>query len=128
MENPITWQSFFEGLLVALAPLAVSALTLLAGTGVQWLRKKLKQVELEIGTVEYSILVDFTKRMIDAAEQSGVQGYIENVGYVKKEWVMDKVTAFLEANGIAVDLDAIEDLIEGLVFDKIQIPPILDEE
>lgn len=48
-----------------------------------------------------------------AAEQSGLQGFIENEGKKKKEFAVNFAERYLREHGIAVELDVVGDMIEA---------------
>jgi hypothetical protein len=86
---------------------------------VDWLKAQKELVKLRFDEKEWQIIVNFTALMIEAAEQSGLAEHIENAGEVKKAFVMAQVQAFLDDNGIEMDIDRIADLVEGLVYGSL---------
>lgn len=65
------------------------------------------------GADEHAMVSNAIQTAVLAAEQSGLKGLIQNVGTEKKEYAISLATEFLGANGINVDRQVLDGLIEG---------------
>jgi hypothetical protein len=108
--------NIIEQLLVAVLTVSIPVITKFV---VDWLKAQRDLLQLRFDEKEWLIIVNFTNLMIEAAEQSGLAGHISDAGEAKKAFVLAQVQAFLEDNGIDVDVDRLSDLIEALVYGNL---------
>lgn len=71
------------------------------------------KIKAEIGVEKFDLLVNFTSVLIRTAEQVFDLGDNE----AKKQYVVDRVMSFAQANGIEVTQEQIEDIIEGILHE-----------
>ena len=117
--------SVVEQLLVAVLTVAIPIITKYV---VDWLKAQRELLKLRFDEQEWRMIVSFTNLMIEAAEQSGLAGHIADVGEAKKAFVLNQVQAYLDDNGIVVDVDRLSDLIEALVYSNLNFEKRLTEE
>ena len=111
MEDVLT--ALISSSLEILLPIALTAL---AAWATAWFSKQRKLVEAKLTQEQLLILQSFAHAMVVAAEQSGLSGYIENVGEAKYEWVYDRIEAFCDENDIPIDVEQIKGVIEAAVY------------
>jgi len=64
-------------------------------------------------TDRQAMIANAVETAVLAAEQSGLKGLIQNIGTEKKEYAINLATDFLKANGVNVDDELLDGLIEG---------------
>lgn len=105
------WYKLIENLLLAFLPVLAS---LAAGALFAWLRKTWAQFKAEKPDVAW-ILEQAASMAVAAAEQAGAAGYITD----KKNYALDMAQAYLDAQGIKINLDLLDAAIEAAVFNEI---------
>ena len=105
------WYKLIENILLAFLPVLAS---LAAGALFAWLRKTWAQFKAEKPDVAW-ILEQAASMAVAAAEQAGAAGYITD----KKNYALDMAQAYLDAQGIKINLDLLDAAIEAAVFNEI---------
>lgn len=105
-------QLVLETTVQVLLPVLLGAAVVLVKEAVAKIRASIRKDQLE--TAEALI-----RRLVAAAEQNGLTGAIAKEGAAKKQWVLDQAEVYLAKQGIYLDLDAIDALIEGIVYDEL---------
>lgn len=105
MELSPIIQQVIEVVILSLLP------PLLALAGV-WLRRQAQLLEARIGQENFRLAESIIRSLVQAAEQGGVIGAIED----KQTWVLERAEKALAEKGIVLDLDAISDLVEAAVW------------
>lgn len=100
--------------IVALVPVFISFLVLLARKAKQFLEARL--TEKQLSTIETLSII-----AVRAAEQSGLIGLIENTAHAKKQYAVSFMQRALEVRGITkIDVDEISDWIEAAIRQGLQ--------
>lgn len=105
------WYKLIENILLAFLPVLAS---LAAGALFAWLRKTWAQFKAEKPDAAW-ILEQAASMAVAAAEQAGAAGYITD----KKNYALDMAQAYLDAQGIKINLDLLDAAIEAAVFNEI---------
>ena len=112
------WKSFVNALLMAFAPI-------LAGLVAGWLAVTIKRIwaQIEADKPELAYTLDTIARIaVQAAEQAGASGYIED----KKQYAIEFIQNYLDAQGWGViDVSVIEAAIEAAVYNEFNKDEIL---
>lgn len=95
-----------------LLPVVLGAVVILIKAGVDKLKAGMEKDQLELAE-------KLIRRLIQAAEQNGLIGALENVGEEKKAWVLEQLEAALYKRGIKLDLAEIDALVEAIVHEEL---------
>jgi hypothetical protein len=121
MSN-VDWGQLIQVVLQAV--LAV-ALPVVVKFIVDWLRKRLEEMEQSLGERRWYMIQEAVRIAVSAAEQSGLAGLIEDIGEEKKRWAIDAAERFLAQNGLGgLDLDVLADMIESEVRKQFGDRPV----
>ena len=94
-------------------------LPIIMGFVVLFLNGKLREVRLRIDAQKLAVAEEVITRFVLAAEQSGLIGYISGLGKDKKQWVIEMAKYELSTRGITLDLDTMDAMVEGIVFEYL---------
>ena len=105
------WKEFAQSLLLAFAPIIAA---LVAG----WLAVTIKRIwaNIQADKPELAYTLETIARMaVQAAEQAGASGYIED----KKQYAIEFIQSYLDTQGWGViDVSVIEAAIEAAVYNE----------
>ena len=111
--NSVDWGQLIQVVLQAVLAIVLPVVVKFI---VDWLRKRLEDMELQLGERRWSLLKEAVEIAVRAAQQSGLAGHIGNIGEEKKRWAIDAAERFLAQNGLGgLDLDMLADMIESEV-------------
>ena len=112
------WKSFANSLIMAFAPIIAA---LIAG----WLAVTIKRIwaGIKADRPELAYTLETVARIaVQAAEQAGAAGYIED----KKQYAIEFIQNYLDAQGWgAIDVSVIEAAIEAAVYNEFNKDEIL---
>ena len=86
---------------------------------VLFLNKKLEETRGLIDAEKLAVAQELITRFVQAAQQSGLQGFIANEGSEKKNAVIAWTKSELARRGITLDLNTLDAMIEAIVFEQI---------
>lgn len=99
----------------ALSAVLVALLTL-GGSLIGWIAYLLAlRLRAKVSVDQWNLAETFIVRAVQAAEQYGVLGVIENSGKSKKEAVLSAVQAYFDAHNIKLNAEQIDILIEAAI-------------
>lgn len=91
---------------------------------VTWINLKIKEIKGQMNQADLEFAGALVRQLVLAAEQNGLTGALEAVGAEKKKYVIALAEAELERQGIKIDLDVLDALVEAAcmeAFSKIEI-------
>jgi hypothetical protein len=109
--NPV-FVKFFESLALAIAPILAAAL---AAYLVTLAAKIWKQIKTDRPDIAY-ILLAGARMAVQAAEQAGLAGLIEN----KKAYALDFLENYLKTQGIPINIKLLDAAIEAAVYNEFK--------
>lgn len=109
-------QQALEALLKIVVPAAVAALVVLTR---RWVNANVDARKLEQAK-------EIVKAAVLAAEQNGLAGEIRASGGAKKAQALDAASRWLRAAGINLDVHQLDTLIESLVLEELNRPPMIE--
>jgi len=108
-------QSALQIIIVVVVPVLASLIAALLNYGIQWVRVKMTEKQLEIAE-------NLIKGFVSAAEQYGLSDKLLAAGQKKKDWVVQRVDAELQKRGISIDVALLGDMVETAVFEGFNKP------
>lgn len=108
--------NLLNSLLQALLPPIVGAFAVLVA---RWLMAQTERIKVEVGSERWQQITFIISAAVKAAEQSGLAGYIADEGKAKKEFALQKAGDWLAANGLHIDVNQLDALIETAVFNSL---------
>lgn len=93
----------------------IPLITLVVGLLADYINKLRQKTKQYIGEQRWTLLSDLSVRVIQAAEQSGLAGYIDNQADTKREWAISELKKLALQYGITVDVGEAVVLIEAAV-------------
>lgn len=81
-----------------------------------YVTKLIQDIKLKMDADQLAFVGDLVARFVAAAEQYNLNGVLAELGVEKKDWVVEKVQAYLDAKSIKIDFRVISDLIEAEVI------------
>jgi hypothetical protein len=107
-------QPFLETAFSVLAPLVL-------GLAAAWIKKQISRVQREIDSSTLDFLKSMADQFVKAAEQSGLNGKIEDLGEEKKAYVMALLQAESDRLGLKLDIAVLEAILEAAVVDAFGV-------
>lgn len=86
----------------------------LAGFVIKWVKSKISAAEAAIDSTTQDIIKKAVSAAVLAAEQVG----LADVALDKKDWAIERAQTLLAANGLAIDLEELDTLIEAAVMEE----------
>lgn len=103
-------QTLLEMIITALLPVVL-------GYIVVWIKEKTNEIKAKVSSENLAFAEDVVRRLVLAAEQSGLLDDAMKLGKEKKKFVISLAEAELFRKGINIDLDVLDALIEAEVFE-----------
>lgn len=105
-----------EFIMIVLSAVVTVFLPVLVAFAVSWLRAQKELVLSRLTVEQRDLLFSIVAALVQAAEQAGIVGIIEDTGEAKKRWVIERVQTWLDTHNLpAVDAEEIADLIEAAI-------------
>jgi 16S rRNA C1402 N4-methylase RsmH len=104
-------QAALEILITTLLPIILGSVAAYVGFHFKRL------IDLRLSAEQLAYAQELIKRLVMAAEQAGLIGMIEDFGEAKKQMVVSMADKKLREQGIALDFEVLEALIEGVVYE-----------
>ena len=92
---------------------------ILIGYAITWARTKVAEAKTLILGSRYAVVYEILETFVKAAEQMGAWDAVLEAGAAKKEFVIQAAKAWMEKNGIHVDLELIDAMIEEIVLGQL---------
>ena len=92
---------------------------ILIGYAIKWARTKVAEAKTLILASRYAVVYEILETFVKAAEQMGAWDAVLEAGAAKKEFVIGAAKAWMEKNGIHVDLELIDAMIEEIVLEEL---------
>jgi len=114
-----------------LQKIAVDVVTILAPVAVAfvaaWLSRQTQLVKAKLNAEQWKLITSVVDAAVVAAEQSGLAGYIKDLGSEKRDYALNYAQKFLAQYKITVDTQVLYKLIEQAVYDNFQWRKLPDE-
>jgi hypothetical protein len=92
---------------------------ILIGFAIQWAKAKVAETRATILNSKYAVVYEVLETFVKAAEQVGAWDAMLEAGAAKKEFVIQSAQAWMEKNGIHIDLELIDAMIEEIVLEQL---------
>lgn len=112
-------QAVLEPVLTLLITTLLTCITGIVALAAAWVQAKVKEAKARLTNEQRAALEFIIGGTIKAAEQMGLSKQIEDTAKAKKQWAIDKVQAWAEANHINVDVGTIEVILEGKILEGV---------
>jgi hypothetical protein len=92
---------------------------ILIGYAIKWARTKTAEAKTLILASRYAVVYEILETFVKAAEQMGAWDAVLEVGAAKKEFAIQSAKAWMEKNGVFIDLEVIDAMIEEIVLEQL---------
>jgi len=92
---------------------------ILIGYAIKWARAKVAEAKAIILSSRYAVVYEILETLVKAAEQMGAWDAVLEAGAAKKEFVIQSAKAWMEKNGVFIDLEVIDAMIEEIVLELL---------
>jgi hypothetical protein len=115
-----TTAQFWQAILIVLIQTLVPVLM---GIALAWLKPRLKMLDekiaAEMGQAQWEFTKSLVEQFVAAAEQQGLVDQALATGEQKKDWVIARLQAYSNTNGVTIDWAAVTEALEGAVWNAI---------